>query len=153
MDTPRERLQVYLDFKRLGLNEFAKMCEVNPSSLSRVKQSLSKAVLRKIENHSDLNTDWLIKGEGEMLRPSSVHQESRGDDSPNIMGNENEVNSASAFSRFMDELSAQRTLTEKAIESSSANLKLSMEAMKKRDDQIDRLIALLERSIPAPAVI
>lgn len=77
-----------------------------------------------------------------MLQPVTI-QTSHGDNSPNMSGERNTFkggDDASRYDRFLDELAAQRGLTEK-----------SLGLLEKRDAQIDRLIALLERVVPEPA--
>lgn len=79
-----------------------------------------------------INDEWLRSGEGAMLKPS-VQQTSSGAYSPNVYGNENNVNGVADFDRFLDELSAQRRLVERTLD-----------LLEKRDTQLDRLISLLE---------
>lgn len=77
--------------------------------------------------------EWLLTGKGEMLNESVVQQTSYGNNSPNVNGNRNNVNGTADFSRFLDELSAQRSLVERTLA-----------LLEKRDSQVDRLLTLLE---------
>lgn len=63
----KDRLIQYLKFKRLGMREFARLCGVEVSVLSRISDATSQKTLRKIESNSDLNIDWLMNGAGNML--------------------------------------------------------------------------------------
>lgn len=67
--TPKQRLQQYLQTKRLSLTKFAEICDTNKSILSRIGEATSQATLSKIEQKSDINLDWLLTGEGSMIRP------------------------------------------------------------------------------------
>lgn len=66
-DMVKDRLNEYLKAKKIGMREFSRMCDVGISVISRISETTTPKTLRKIEEKSDLNTDWLITGEGEML--------------------------------------------------------------------------------------
>lgn len=68
----KERFNEYLRHKKLGMREFSRLCDIGVSVLSRISEATSPKTLRKIEEKSDLNTDWLMYGEGEMLKPKNV---------------------------------------------------------------------------------
>lgn len=54
------------------MREFSRLCNVGISVLSRISEATSPKTLRKIDEKSDLNTDWLMYGKGEMLKPKKV---------------------------------------------------------------------------------
>ncbi len=56
------------------MSNFAEICGITKSILSRLSDTTAQATLSKIESNSDLNVEWLISGEGEMLKgiPKSV---------------------------------------------------------------------------------
>lgn len=68
MPTPKNRLSQYLTTKRLSINKFSEICGINKSVVSRISETTARATLRKIEESTDLNIDWLLTGDGEMLR-------------------------------------------------------------------------------------
>lgn len=70
MKTPKDRLTEYLKIKRLSLSVFADQVGVNKAVLSRISEATNPKTLQRIESASDLNADWLIRGEGEMLNES-----------------------------------------------------------------------------------
>lgn len=86
---------------------------------------MSADVLHRISStYPDLNTDWLLTGEGEMLNPApgiTQHQNGGSNNSQTVTVGQSDVG------RFLDEIAAQRRMTEKAQE------------------QIDRLLTLLEK--------
>ena len=75
----------------------------------------------------DLNKIWLLTGEGDMLLPKNGNATTVNDNHTSVAGNANQVNATSTLDKALDEIAAQRRLTEKAQE------------------QIDRLISLLEK--------
>lgn len=79
------------------------------------------------------NLDWLLTGDGEMLKDTIVQQTSYGDHSPNVNGDGNHFGGCASIDRSLDEIAEQRKLLERALA-----------LLEKRDAQIDRLISLLE---------
>lgn len=68
----KDRLTAYLKHKKMGMREFSRLCDIGISVLSRISETTSPKTLRKIDEKSDLNTDWLLYGEGKMLKPKKV---------------------------------------------------------------------------------
>lgn len=118
------------ELKRRGLahnqQEVAdKMC-VNKSNLSKAfNGEPSDNFLRRFNSayNKMFSEDWLLRGEGDMLVPS-ISQTVNGDGNTSVAGNGNHVNSD--LGRALDEIAAQRRVTEKAQE------------------QIDRLLSIIE---------
>ena len=79
------------------------------------------------------NLDWLLTGDGEMLKDTIVQQTSYGDHSPNVNGDGNHFGGCASLDRSLEEIAEQRKLLERALA-----------LLEKRDAQIDRLISLLE---------
>ena len=72
----KERLKKYLTHKHLSVREFERNCGLGNGVMSRLSSTTSQSTLNKIASHSDLNTDWLFTGEGEMLREAfNTHEE------------------------------------------------------------------------------
>ena len=96
--------------------EFAERIKVDKTNLSSafsgVDKYLTDSLFNKIaDNFPEFDRNWLMTGEGEMLKPS-VSQTAVGDNNTQVAGNGNNVNVAATT--LMEELSAQRKLTEKA---------------------------------------
>lgn len=66
----KERLQKYLKLKHLSTRRFEQICGIGQSVLSKITEAISEDTLNKIEKYSDLNLEWLLTGEGNMLDPS-----------------------------------------------------------------------------------
>lgn len=65
----KERLQEYLRHKHLSTRRFEQICGIGQSVLSKISDSISEDTLGKIEKYSDLDLNWLMTGEGNMLDP------------------------------------------------------------------------------------
>lgn len=118
------RINEFILSKGLSVAEFERICGLSNGYVRKVKDSLGKRGLSDIlRNFPELNKDWLLTGEGEMLNPThgiTQHQNGGSNNSQTITVGQSEV------SKFLDEIAAQRRMTEKAQE------------------QIDRLLTLLE---------
>lgn len=116
-DGVKERLTAFLRKKGINNSEFGRRTGTSSAYVSSIRQSISTDVLEKIAKaFPDLNVEWLLLGTGEMYRADTVTQ--NGHINQNDNGS-NTVNGGEA-----GEL---------------------IEMLKKRDEQIDRLISLLEK--------
>lgn len=66
----KERLIEYLDFKGISKSDFGRAIGVSSAYVTSIRKSIDdEKVLRILEKYPDLNRDWLLYGEGEMLKP------------------------------------------------------------------------------------
>ena len=71
LSSVKGRLLHLLKSKRMSQVEFTHLLNVSPTYIGAMRKSIpEEKVLRINEIFPDLNRDWLIYGEGEMLRPS-----------------------------------------------------------------------------------
>lgn len=67
--TVKQRLVEYLKFKGIGQNRFEKAAGISNGYISNLKGNIGTTILTKILNTAeDLNRDWLLTGEGNMLK-------------------------------------------------------------------------------------
>lgn len=65
----KDRLLIFLKHIKEGQTKFETRCEIGRGSISKMKNSFGVDKLVKIRDRNhDLNMDWLIYGEGEMLK-------------------------------------------------------------------------------------
>lgn len=108
--------------------------------LSRISEATDDASLRKIDEASDLNVDWLTKGEGEMLK-SATHQ-SAGNVSGhnvcgvNINGREIHITCPDEYETLLSIMNDHKTIVEKY-----------QSQLDKAQSQIDELIAMLKMKL------
>ena len=94
----------------------------------KIKNSVGKRGLLDIQRKfPELNTDWLLTGEGEMLNDTSSYIANSDHHGTSVAGNGNNVNTTSALEKALESLMEQQRLTAKAQE------------------QVDRLLSLMER--------
>lgn len=66
--TIKERLLEFLKSKRISQTEFARSLGVSSNYVGAMRKGISASKLKKLfELYPDLNRDWLLYGEGEML--------------------------------------------------------------------------------------
>ena len=122
----KDRLKIYIKYLGIGQSKFEKQCNLSNGYINNSKGNFGASKLEYIlKSYPELNREWLLYGEGEMLK-SSVSIEN-GDGSTQIIGDGNHVGTPSTLDKALDEIAAQRKLVEKSQE------------------QIDRLLAVVEK--------
>lgn len=67
--TVKERLKTFIKLKGFGQGKFESMCGLSNGYVNNIRQSIQPDKLQKIAlQFPDLNTGWLMTGEGEMLK-------------------------------------------------------------------------------------
>lgn len=79
-DTVKSRLLAYLKAKRISQMEFTRSLGVSPTYIGAMRKGIPAPKMKLIaELYPDLNRDWLLYGEGEMLlEPASGAMPRRG---------------------------------------------------------------------------
>lgn len=127
--TVKERLIEYLKYRNIGQNKFEKMAGISNGYISNTKGSIGTSVLtRIIDACPDLNKNWLLSGEGEMLKATqSVGDITNSNVSGvNVNGKEIHIN-PDAYQTLLKIVESNQKTTEKFQE------------------QIDRLISVIEK--------
>lgn len=87
-NTVKERLTEYLKFKGVTKSAFGREVEVSAAYVNSITRTISPDILKRIRlKYPDLNTDWLLLGEGEMLKTQSTNSVITGD----VSGNGNQI--------------------------------------------------------------
>lgn len=94
--TVKERLTEYLKFKGVTKSAFGREVEVSAAYVNSITRTISPDILKRIRlKYPDLNTDWLLLGEGEMLKTQSTNSIITGEVSGNgnqiVAGNNNRI--------------------------------------------------------------
>lgn len=112
-------LRKYFESKGITQQSIANQMNVSKAYVNRLftgKASFGKEVAEKWSNQFGLSKSWLLTGEGSMLSASD----------PNSVSASSSNDISAALNKAMDEIAAQRRITEKS------------------QQQIDRLLSLLE---------
>lgn len=134
MSNIKDRLTTYLKHARVTKVEFGRRIGVSNSYVTSMRKSMQPDKAEKIAaEFPDLNIEWLMTGEGEMLKPKSAADgeppitTGEGSVLINSGGSRVDTNSGAVIYKALDEIAEQRKLTAKAHE------------------QIDRLLAIIDR--------
>lgn len=124
-----ERIKKLEEFTGLSLNKLAAEIGIkSPQTFYDIKSGkhgISKDLADKIKaKYLNINMSWLLSGEGEMITPSVIQNNQNGD---NINGHSVNVEQKTEIEKFLD------------------TIKECHELLRKKDEQIDRLLSLLEK--------
>ena len=65
----RNRLKSYIKYSRMTQDSFAESLGLSRSYVNAIRKGISNTTLEKIlEKYPDLNLNWLLFGEGEMIK-------------------------------------------------------------------------------------
>jgi hypothetical protein len=124
MATTKSRLLEFLAYLSIGQNAFEKKVGISNGYINNVKNSIGSDIINKISSaYPELNTEWLVGGNGEMIKTVVNQNNVEGD---NIHGHTVTVNK-SQTDKFLD------------------LLKTKDEQICKSQEQIDRLIGIIEK--------
>jgi hypothetical protein len=126
--TVKERISVYIKYKGMNNAQFEKACGLSNGYVANMRKGIGTDKLNNVLTaFPDLNRDWLLYGEGEMIR-LSLTQNASGSENFTQTGNVTvHAGTDEALAKVLDELAAQRRMNEKSQE------------------QIDRLISIIEK--------
>jgi transcriptional regulator with XRE-family HTH domain len=138
-DGVKERLTAFLRSKGINNSEFGRRTGTSSAYVSSIRQSISTDVLEKIaQAFPDLNVEWLLLGTGEMYRSDTVTQNGR--INLNFLLSVAEICCNIVTQNGRINLNGDGGNTVNGGETGEL-----IELLRKRDEQIDRLISLLEK--------
>lgn len=104
METIKERIERYISFKGISRLKFENESELTPNSLSNCKNAPNGNALAKIiKNNPELSPDWLLLGQGKMLRSNDSTEKT-----PDVEVVESEQEKPQK--RYTDDMSVQERL-------------------------------------------
>lgn len=119
--TVSERLKAFARSQGLSTAAFERACGLSNGYVGKAKGNFETDTLDSIlRAYPTLNKDWLLTGEGDMVTSSQITQSVNGHNNTAVAGNQNSVHS-------------------------SAALEIALQSLAKSQEQIDRLISLIEK--------
>ena len=147
--TVKERITAYLAYRRISKSEFGRIIGASNAYVSSMKASISPEKLQAIGlNFPDLNIEWLMTGEGEMLKGAN---QSVGDHTSGVVINGNNhlsnspIDNRQYYSDSPDVLKAQIDLLDERIKEKDAQIKEKDAQIKEKDAQIKQLLDILAK--------
>jgi hypothetical protein len=141
-----ERISLFIENKGLKVAQFERLCSLANGAVSKMGENTRRSTLEKISNaFPELNINWLLTGEGEMLSSPSVVASGNtyGD---NASGNNNVTISGNNSGTLQARISA----LQKLIEEKDKQLAQKDELLAEKDKQLaekERLVEEKERLI------
>lgn len=106
--TIKDRTIEFVRFKGITMKTFEMRCGLSSGYVTSMRKGFGADKLNNVLTaYPELNRDWLLYGEGQMLK-SSIVQTSSGDNSPNINGNGNHVNTSDLLDKALGEITELR---------------------------------------------
>lgn len=132
----QERLKLFLQEKSLSYKQFEEHCGLGNGTAARLSENTRGTILGRISKaFPELNTDWLMTGEGNMLR-TAVHQHI-GDVHQSSLHEVNVVKGdPDAYNTLLRIVEANQKTTE--------GFQRSIERFQ---DQVDKLIEILQNKL------
>ena len=137
----KQRLIEFLKYKNIGQKKFSDTVGLSNGFVNSIRRSIQPDTLHRISlKFPELNTGWLITGEGEMLKSSSKIENNAG----LVINGNNHINNSPIgidnrqyFSDSPDVLRAQIELLDERIKEKDAQIK-------EKDAQIKQLLEILK---------
>lgn len=127
----KERTMDFIKFKGISMKSFEAKCGLSSGYVTSMRKGFGSDKLSNVLNaFPELNRDWLLYGEGDMLK-DPINQEANGDNNTLVAGNSNNVNSPAAMQLALNEISEMR--------------KLIQEQVRNNQDQFNRLMSVIDR--------
>ena len=83
--TVKERLKSFIDYKKISVRSFERQCHLSYGYVNNIRVSIKTDKITSIALHfPELNTGWLLTGEGEMLKSNFTQSDVRNIDTQNM---------------------------------------------------------------------
>lgn len=156
-ETIKERLILFIRHLNIGQGKFESRCGLANGYVNNIRRSITPEKLQQItRQYPELNSGWLMTGEGEMLKESAINvgeisgdgntvgmtvNQSIGENSGQNAGRDI-LNPPCPYGdkHFLTEIEAQRKLAERQLEVYSASLSQRDEQIRTAQSQIETLI-------------
>lgn len=123
----KDRTIEFVKYKGITMKSFETRCGLSSGYVTSMRKGFGSDKLNNVLTaFPELNRDWLLYGEGPMLK-EAITQQATGDNNTQIAGNGNHLDMSPALKLAIEEISEQRKLVAKSQE------------------QIDRLLAIIEK--------
>lgn len=70
--TVKEKISQYLDYKGINTNAFETSIGASKSYWRNTKNISAEILVEIIRVYSDISTEWLLRGEGDMIRSNNI---------------------------------------------------------------------------------
>lgn len=139
--TIKDRLILFIGSLNIGQGKFEKECGFSNGYINNISKNIGADKLQKIlSRYPLLNQNWLLTGEGEMLRGGST-----------VVANNSGITAVNNTGRITDnDLSADISNTTKALDALASSQKMhekTQEQLSKLQEQFDRLLDIFQNFV------
>jgi hypothetical protein len=133
--TVKDRVREFVKFEGITMSQFERMCGLSVGYVNAMRVSFGKNYLNNVlKQFPKLNREWLLYGEGEMLKSGNFSQNQEkvtqnNENGDNIQGQNVTVQSN----------------TQTNVDEFLAIIKQQANQITKSQEQIDRLISIIEK--------
>ena len=125
IQTVKNRIYLFCEYKKIPIAQFEQLCGLSNGYVSSMRKGFGREKLNNVlTQFPELNREWLLYGEGDMLKKNNINIET-------LKGTN--INNSS-FSELINQLKIK-----------DEQIFRSQEQISKSQEQIDRLLSLLER--------
>ena len=125
----KERIYAFIKYKGISIKRFEEICHLSNGYISSMRKGFGTDKLNNVLTlFPELNREWLLYGEGEMINPIVNQTNTSGD---NIQGHSVTINKTEG-----DYLEIIKSLT--------SQLSVSQQQISVSQEQINRLITIIE---------
>lgn len=129
--TIKERTINFIKFKGLTVRKFELMCGLSSGYINAMRHGFGVEKLNNVLlQFPDLSREWLLYGEGEMLKTQK-----KSENTPNVVQN----------NQNGDNIQGQQVTITKEENDYITIIKMQAEQIAKSQEQIDRLISIIEK--------
>lgn len=147
----KDRLLAFLEYLGIGQNKFAQNVGLSAGFVNNVGDGITSKSLNKIlAVYPELNENWLLKGEGQMIK-SQINNNvgdvinQTGDGYVNVYKGSS-IKQDEAEEKYDDNNADVITILKKQIDIQNKQLKEKDEQIAQKDEQINKLINLLNKN-------
>ncbi len=131
----KDRVREFVKFKGITMSQFERMCGLSVGYVNAMRVSFGKDYLNNVlKQFPELNREWLLYGEGEMLKSRNFSQNQE----KVTLNNENGDN-------IQGQNVTVQSNTQTNVDEFLAIIKQQANQITKSQEQIDRLISIIEK--------
>lgn len=148
--TVKERLISFISYLDMGQGKFEKLCGLSNGYVNNIRKSITIDKMQLIASHfPELNTNWLITGEGDMLNKQGIIANHGIAINGNVSGNNTidnrhyDSDSPDVLKKQIEDLERTIAERERLLEEKEVRIKEKDTQIKEKDTQIKTLLDII----------
>ncbi|MCD8210477.1 MAG: hypothetical protein LUC37_02905 [Prevotella sp.] len=144
----RERLIYFAKYSGMTVRSFEQAAKLSQGYVKGISKSIGADKLNNIlSRFHELNRDWLLYGDGEMLKTSTSENENKNDNSSASNGNSSASSTGNGnLDKYLDEIRGERELVKTTIELIKTEKDQSSELLTQNSELITQNAKLINQN-------